>query len=260
MKIQPKTQISAPFTDTLPYDCWFRVSHIPAYSTYAVHSHRWGEFIYAFEGMMEVQTEQQHLIAPNHYAIWIPPALPHECLSHYATSSCSFYIMPDYCHHLPAIACTLETSELSRAILHYLHHHLPTIPPATETQRLFSVLIDQLAQMPVHNNFLPATNDALLLNLMQYIAQHPEDQRPISQLAQQVGLTERTLNRHSHAQLGMSFALWRRRYKIVQAMQLLDHGEKVESVAYALGYSSASAFIKMFQSITGKTPRQNQQP
>ncbi|MDF7675541.1 helix-turn-helix transcriptional regulator [Neisseriaceae bacterium ESL0693] len=254
----PKTRLSAPFTDSLPYQCWFRVSSIPAYSTYSEHSHPWGEFIYAFEGMMEVETKQQHLIAPHHYAIWIPPSQKHECLSHYATRSCSFYLMPACCEGLPANACTLATSELSRAVLHYLHNNLPTIPITTESKHLFSVLIDQIKHMPIHNNFLPATNDILLLNLMQYIAQHPEDQRPISQLAQEIGLTERTLNRHSHQQLGMPFAQWRRRYKIVHAIKLLDQGEKVESVAYSLGYSSASALIRMFQSVTGKTPRQNQ--
>ncbi|AKH65587.1 hypothetical protein VY86_21740 [Photorhabdus thracensis] len=47
---------------------------------------------------------------------------------------------------------------------------------------------------------------------------------------------------------------WRQRLKIVRAMQLLEQGEKVESVAFEMGYSSASAFIAMFHRLTGRTP------
>jgi AraC-like DNA-binding protein len=41
---------------------------------------------------------------------------------------------------------------------------------------------------------------------------------------------------------------------VVMALPLLEAGEKVESIAYDLGYGSASAFIVMFRRLMGATP------
>ena len=34
---------------------YFRVAQVPADGTYPRHRHRWGEFVYAFSGVMEVE-------------------------------------------------------------------------------------------------------------------------------------------------------------------------------------------------------------
>ena len=68
--------------------------------------------------------------------------------------------------------------------------------------------------------------------------------------------TERTLARRCRRDLGMGFAEWRQRLRIVRALPRLEAGEKVASVALDLGYASASAFIAMFRRVTGATPRE----
>lgn len=248
--------LSSYFSDDFLYPCWFRTSDMPANSTYSVLHHKSGEFVFTFDGSLEVNVESNHLIAPMNYGVWIPPIVDHECLSRYITSSCSVHIMPDFCMGLPTIPCTLETNELSRSILKYLKSLPQTMLVSDEIQRLLAVFIDQLKQMKIHSDFLPSSNDMTLRHLLEFIEATPEDNTPIQILAQKAGITVRTLNRKSHHELGMPFTEWRRRFKIVQAMHLLDQGCKVEVVAYELGYSSASAFITMFQKITGRTPRQ----
>lgn len=47
---------------------------------------------------------------------------------------------------------------------------------------------------------------------------------------------------------------WRQRMRVVKAIRLLEKGAKVESVAFEVGYNSASAFIAMFHRQTGLTP------
>jgi len=52
----------------------------------------------------------------------------------------------------------------------------------------------------------------------------------------------------------MSFNDWRQRLRVVSALGMLDAGQPVQTVARELGYSTPSAFIAMFQRLTGESP------
>jgi AraC-like DNA-binding protein len=52
----------------------------------------------------------------------------------------------------------------------------------------------------------------------------------------------------------MALDQWRRRLRVVEALRLLASGQRVASVATAVGYSTPSAFSAMFREETGTTP------
>lgn len=54
----------------------------------------------------------------------------------------------------------------------------------------------------------------------------------------------------------MSFNDWRQRAKLAKAMVLLKDAISINEIAYQLGYSQGSSFIKMFRKHTGVTPEQ----
>lgn len=54
----------------------------------------------------------------------------------------------------------------------------------------------------------------------------------------------------------MSLHEWRQRLKVMKAMTMLNQGKTIESIAFDLGYASASAFIYMFKRWMGFTPDQ----
>ena len=60
--------------------------------------------------------------------------------------------------------------------------------------------------------------------------------------------------RRCQQELGMAFSEWRQRLRFLHAISLLEQGKTVQSIALDVGYSSASAFIAMFQQIAGTTP------
>lgn len=60
--------------------------------------------------------------------------------------------------------------------------------------------------------------------------------------------------RRCQRDLGMSFAEWRQRLKVLTSLSRLDQGQTVENIGLDLGYSSASAFISMFRRLMGTTP------
>ncbi|MCB2040609.1 MAG: helix-turn-helix domain-containing protein, partial [Rhodoferax sp.] len=60
--------------------------------------------------------------------------------------------------------------------------------------------------------------------------------------------------RRCQRDLGMSLTEWRQRLRVVKALPRLEAGDKVETIAFDLGYGSASAFIAMFRRLMDVTP------
>jgi AraC-like DNA-binding protein len=83
---------------------------------------------------------------------------------------------------------------------------------------------------------------------------NPADNRTQAEWAQQIGASERTLGRLFIRHLGMNFGAWRRRLRLLEAIDRLGDGASVTEVAYELGYGSPSAFIAMFRENLGIAP------
>jgi len=106
----------------------------------------------------------------------------------------------------------------------------------------------------VRGDDLPASDDALLGPVLAALQADPGDRRSLAEWARVIGTTERTLSRRCRHALGMSFNDWRQRLKLLTALSLLEAGHPIQSIAYRLGYSTASAFIAMFRQLTGMSP------
>lgn len=251
-----KKLFAPPFTRELPGPAWFRVADMPAGATYPVHSHPWGEFVYSFSGVMEVRLETDHLTAPAHYGIWLPPEVTHEGLNRYSATHCSLYLIPELCQCMPNVPCTLNVNALTISILEYLRMHPLALPLSQENHRLLDVLRDQLKTAPCYSNFLPYSDDPLLTIILERLEKNPAENTPLVELASLSGMTIRTLNRKCQEALGMPLNEWRQRMRVVKAIHLLEKGRKIENVAFEVGYSSSSSFIAMFQRQTGITPGQ----
>ncbi len=225
---------------------------MPAAASYPRHRHAWGEFVYAFSGVMEIALARHHYLAPPQYGIWLPPNVEHVGFNRHAATHCSLYLAPALCSVLPSIPCALTAGPLLRAILDELRLHPPTA--TVEYERLLQVLLDQLACSPHAGSYLPTSSDPLLGPVLRALKADPGDPRSLPQLARMANTSERTLVRRCQRDLGMSFVEWRQRLKVIEALALLEKGQTVETIAFDLGYSSASAFISMFRRMMGATP------
>ena len=202
---------------------------------------------------MEIGIEGVLYLSPPQYAIWIPPGVSHCCQNegevHYA------------CIDIPAAApacrrrsCTLEISPVMRAVLADFERRGITYPDTPEDRRMAQVVIDQtrgarLRQLSaVHHRAAAGPDPGGAAQ------REPGDKRGAAHWAATAGITERTLLRHCQQHLGMSFNDWRQRLRVVSALGMLDAGLPVQDVARRLGYSTPSAFIAMFQRLTGESP------
>ena len=245
-QLKTNDQIEAPL--------WISFREDPAQSVYPVHGHAWGEFIYAFNGIMQVHIGSIDYLTPPPYGIWLPPNLQHSGLNRTAVSHGTLYIHESLCTELPQQPGILLSSPLVSAIFDHLHQH--TQADSAEHQRLLQVILDQLKQAQWVSSYLPQAEHPALQHILNYLHEHPADSSPLQALAQRANMTERTLARCCQKELGMSLHEWRQRLKVIKAMSMLSDGKKVESIALDLGYANASAFINMFKRWMQLTPDQ----
>lgn len=82
----------------------------------------------------------------------------------------------------------------------------------------------------------------------------PERATTSAALAAEVGVSDRTLQRHFISETGLSPTEWRTRARIAIAGEHLDAGRSVAWVAAQVGYATPSGFTRAFHAATGCTP------
>ena len=244
-----------PTNDQIIAPLWISFRDDPAFSIYPPHDHAWGEFVYAFNGVMEVNIEHIDYITPPPYGIWLPPHLKHSGLNRTDVSHGTLYVHESLCTALPIHAGIMLTTPLVNALLHHLKDYQQPID-VPEHLRLLHVLLDQLKTAKLISSYLPHSNHIGIKQILDYLHQYPADQSSLAELAKICNMTERTLARYSQKELGMSLHEWRQRLKVIKAISMLNAGKKIESIALDLGYANSSAFINMFKRWMKITPDQ----
>lgn len=248
-----KHALQAPFTIALPVPLFLRTTLMPEDAIFPAHDHSWGEFVYAYNGVVQVMVGQQRYLVPPQYGVWIPPNVHHVGVSRREVLQSSLYVEAELCGNLPATPQALVVSPFMRSILDHARESSNDCMSARQL-RLLAVFLDELAGTARAGSFLPASDDAVLGKILHSLEEHPDDNRSVAELAQAARVTERTLARKCRRDLGISLTEWRNRMRVVKAIAMIEQGRSVESLATEFGYSSASAFIAMFKKLTGATP------
>lgn len=248
-----KHPLQAPFRDAIPTSLYLRTALMPDDAIFPAHIHSWGEFVYSYNGVVQVMVEEERYLVPPQYGIWIPPYREHVGVSRKEVLQSSLYVSNELSGVLPGMPQALLVSPFMRSILDHAREFSGDFRDEKHL-RLLHVLLDELAETPTAGTFLPASDDAVVKRIVHYLEHHPEDNRSVAELARDVGITERTLARKCGRDLGIPLTEWRNRLRVVKATAMIEEGKTVEAIAREFGYSSASAFIAMFRKLTGETP------
>jgi AraC-like DNA-binding protein len=141
----------------------------------------------------------------------------------------------------------LELSPLLRALGDHIHRH-------GANKNLVAVLIDQLSAQRELPLFLPALSSPIAQRVANVLASDPGGTPRIRDLAAELGVSDRTLERAFVADAGMTLGEWRQRARIGRAIALLAGGMEVKDVALEVGYETPSAFVVAFKKHVGTTP------
>lgn len=243
-----------PALDGLSRLVYPRSETLPADSTSPAHTHPFGQLSFAGNGVLLVRTETGSHVAPPQRAVWVPPGMAHQVAVSGQAEMRSLYIRADQDVFSPPDCLVLSVTPLARELIlavaalpaHYDEHG-----PAG---RLVAVLLDQLASLPEAGLSLPWPKDPRLTAICKALGNAPDDHRPAAAIARGAGMTERTLGRLFLAETGLTFGAWKRRFRLLASLALLEAGKSVTATAIECGYDSTSAFIAAFRQAFGVTP------
>ena len=240
--------------EQLPSSVFVHYFHIAGGTETMTHQHDWGQVHLIKQGVLEMEVNGRKMVSPAGFAIWTPAQVPHRAFNRQDIEYCAINIDVSRSHHLPTQACMIALPPLVLAIIDDLVARKVDKIESHQDTCLTDVLLERLASAHQVDDFLPTTTDPLLQPILAELEANPANNCPLSEWAKSVFTTERTLHRRFQKHLRMSFNEWRQRLKVVTALQLLKQPDSISQVAYQLGYSDASAFIKMFRKHTGLTP------
>ncbi|MFN4155777.1 MAG: AraC family transcriptional regulator [Paracoccaceae bacterium] len=239
-----------------PAPLLLRVETIPGRCYFPGHQHDWGQLVYAISGVLNVALDGRCFVIPLGQAVWLPGGTPHSVGSLHGAEFRSLYISEQSSTALPPHPTILVVTLLVREL----------IIAATEMDtrgelsspygmRVVDLIIDSLARLDPLTFSLPWPRSGPLLTLCEALFENPADERSQEEWARALGMSGRTLARRCEAELGTSLRSWERSLRLFRAIELLGAGASVTEAALTLGYSSTSAFIHMFRSSTGQSPR-----
>lgn len=218
------------------------------------HCHRKAQLLLTLRGIVTCEADQSVWIVPPNSAVWIPGGLPHSMTIAGNVELYCLFVEPEAAPSLPARCTTLSISPLLKQLL----LHISKIPELYDIEgadgRLVAVLLDQLAASPTEKLNFPMPVDAKLRKIAAAMMADPSDRATIEDWGRRMGVAPRTLTRALKRETGMSFGRWRQQLHILVALQRLDQGASVQTVALDLGYEGASAFVTMFRKALGKPP------
>jgi AraC-like DNA-binding protein/quercetin dioxygenase-like cupin family protein len=220
----------------------------------AKHAHRKAELILTLRGVVRCEADHGVWIVPPRCAVWIPDNVLHSATFAGSVEVYVLLVEPNAAPTMPKQCCTLSISPLlERLLLHVTQ--MPVLYDVDGADgRIAKVLLDQLSLAPVEKLNFPMPVDAKLRKVAAAMMADPSDRATIDDWGRRMAVAPRTLTRALKRETGMSFGRWRQQLHILIALQRLDQGASVQSVALDLGYEGASAFVTMFRKALGKPP------
>lgn len=230
---------------------------------YPLHQHQKAQLAYVEEGLAYLVTLDKTYFLPARHYVWIPPGLWHRLVSH----SPHYLVHSVYFAAAAAVDATTFYEQLGiypvntllYELLRYTKRWHGHLAPAPEAPYLFlkslKLTLPSISghALPIA---LPTTDDARLLPVLAHIYHHVGDLLELSALARQFGFSTRTLSRLFQQVLHLSFSQYLKLRRVTAAMELLlqTPPASISEVAYAVGYTSLSAFSNVFYQVVHRRP------
>lgn len=217
------------------------------------HSHRRAQILYAAAGVMSVYTPGTSFVIPPQRALWLPAGTVHEVSCRGAVALRTLYVDP-LLEACPSTCRVFEVSEFLRALILEAASFNPDYDLDGREGRIVELLLEETMRMPTAQLCARMPSDYRLLRVCKAILADPSDQRNLDYWARLAGMGRRTFTRAFRQETGMGLAMWRQQVRLMGAVSMLASGQSVTSVAFEVGYESASAFTAMFHRTFGAPP------
>lgn len=218
------------------------------------HSHRRGQLIFASRGVIVVLAAQRSYTIPPQRALWVPGGVEHESYHNGNVALRTLYISEGACEGLPTTCQVIEVGPLFRELIVEAAKLPIEYNLDGRDSHIMGLILDEIIssrRVPLH---VPMPHSTRLLSVCTNILLEPAQDDALADAANAANMGRRTFTRAFRRETGESFASWRRHVRLMKAVALLSEGQGITSVAYDVGYTSASAFTAMFRKAFGVAP------
>ncbi len=259
----PDTELNLLAMQQLPREVFVRQEEMPARHFFPAHTHEWHQLLYAISGVLVVTLEGERYFIPPEQAIWLPAGCQHSVYTEFGADLKSLYIdrsyrgldTPDSVERSQK-STVLHITPLMRELIKEAAGFAVEYSLVGYENDLIQLLLQTLSRLRREEGYLPWPTEKDLFQLCNRLYEQPDDTSSTAVLAQSVSMSQRTLDRKFRKETGMSLKHWRLQLKMLKAIELLNTGQSITSIALDLGYSSPSPFIYMFRERTGISPVQ----
>lgn len=231
------------------------VATYPSGSASRRHFHRRGQFVLQVEGITAMMTDAATYILPPGHCLWLPGGTVHQARTWGDCTIQTIYVAPDHVPGWGGSCRLMQASPLLMALTDEAMRMPLAYDQAGRDGQLVTLLLDEIGRMPEATLHVPTPQDPRLTRICEAVLADTTSDMTLDDWADEVGLSRRTLTRAFRRETGQSFAAWRQRVRLLQALARLGSGEAVTNVALDVGYDSPSAFTAMFKRELGAAPR-----
>lgn len=214
--------------------------------------------LYAAKGTMRLQAAGRAWTLPPARAALIAAGAPVTLTIATTITCCSVLFAPDI-YAAPKVPLrVLDMSPLARELILACRDYGPDTEALHPDGRMLfdtlHMLATRAAEAP-NDMWMPVGQSDPVRSALQLTENGLGGTVSFSDIAQAVGLTERTLARRFQDEVGMPWRDCQRRLRMIRAVEALaDPTRQITQVALDVGYSSSSAFNSAFLDFTGQTP------
>ncbi|WP_439386304.1 AraC family transcriptional regulator [Amycolatopsis lexingtonensis] len=224
---------------------------LPAGTWFPWHEHPAHQLAWSARGVVAVKSGDAGWVLPPTRALWLPAGVRHRTGALGRAALRGIYADPA----LSPVSWPSPRMVVVRPLLRELLEYLTGDGVAPDARvRAEAVAFDLLEPFDVVPIAVPALTDPRARDVERLLLANPADPRTLAEFGRAVGASERTLARVFAGDCRMPFGTWRTQVRLRASLPLLAEGTPLETVAYRVGYSSASAFVAAFRRAVGVTP------
>jgi AraC-like DNA-binding protein len=209
----------------------------------------WTQFVYAASGTMTVSTAAGAWTLPPHRGLWVGDQDPVTVSNPSRVAVRILYLDSAL---LSGSTRAVNVPRFARELVLHAVRVAPLRTADPVQSALVTLLVDQLRALPAAPLHLPLPTDPRARAFADLARADPA--ADLDGLAHAVATGRRTLERLLPAETGLSLGAWRRRARILRAVELLAGGLSVTQAAVRVGYTTPSAFVVAFRAELGETP------
>ena len=219
------------------------------------HAHGSDQLIYAIRGLMQVSSGSGTWVIPPHFALWISARKHHRLSMSSEVSMRTLYLRPGLVSRFENLCCVLHVTSLLREVILEIVASGKLRSNNDYERALCNVLTHCLHKASPLPTMVTMPIDRRAIKVAQAVLAQPGAPRKLVSLCAQAGASVRTIQRLFKNEAGIDFETWRRQVRLMKAIELLISGNSVKKTAFEVGYQQPSAFVELFRSVFGATPK-----